>query len=114
MVQGEKPVTSQVATQIILSLIGVIIAFGLWMIKSWMTRVDTHIKEMNENIQSLKVSDAIAKENKATQNGNIDQLQTAIAKTNQDIGKLSSSIEKLWYVLQRKTEFKDERFSKVD
>ena len=100
------------------SAVGVASLGAGWWFKKWITGVDKKLEVLNEAVQKLVVSNAVVdeknknnKEQNAKVEGNLSQLQDCINKNTQDIGRLSSSVEKIWITFEKLPSVKDNRFS---
>lgn len=112
--------------EIIISILGAIGGTGLmgggWWFKRWMNRVDTTIdkndlriekklEKIMESLKNIEIAVAVQDSQKEIQLGSVSQLQQSVNTTNQDIGKLNGSIQKLWEVVSQTTGNVGKRFS---
>lgn len=77
-----------------------LLALCVFFIKRWLDRVERAIKELSREVNSLKTKQAVSSEREANIRGNLESLASSIKGTDKTVGKLSSSVEKVWLVLQ--------------
>lgn len=78
----------------------ILVALVAFFLKQWFGRIEAAIKELSSQISKLKTQQAVANERDANVQGKVESLASSIKETDKSVGRLSSSVEKVWLVLQ--------------
>lgn len=73
-----------------------------WSVKRWVSRIEASLERIGKDLGELKLTHAVSAERHAHLVGGIDVLRESVSSTNQSVGTLSTSVEKLWAVLAAK------------
>ncbi len=82
-----------------MSLVSLLLGVSMYFIKGWMKDLKDAVKALTASVHKIEIENAVAKEKEASSRGAIDVLRCSIDDNNKNVGKLHSSIEKVWSAL---------------
>jgi hypothetical protein len=81
-----------------------------WSIRRWIVKVDQLLEAIQKDLAELKLRGAVADERQSNLVGGIDMLRESVSSTDKAVGSLTSTVGKLWAVLEAK-KLVDTRYS---
>lgn len=78
------------------------VAAAAWVLKRWITRLDTRLEALASQIGDLKLKAAVSEERFSSLLGAIDTLRQTGQETTKDVGRIVGSIDRLWTILRVK------------
>jgi hypothetical protein len=75
---------------------------GAWVIRRWLSRLDTHLAELQKTLSEMRVKSAVADERYSKVLGIQENLQAQVSALTKDVGRLAGAVEKLWTILEVK------------